>query len=169
MNLRRGRVTVGLYLSEADAQRIVQAIRQARGSLPLLQALTDVYRTMDRQGHGAGGTVRIVREDHEEGEHLAMPGGRLLSNAVASPLRKRLRAWVLSALAKWSRSHAEAFARAAAHPDAGVTVRVRLTGVPGLELLSQAAGAALRGGAVAGLFNGTPQLAVTVVPGRQKG
>ena len=98
-----------------------------------------------------------------------MPGGRLLSNALASPLRKRLRAWVLSALATWSRSHAEAFARAAAHPDAGVTVRVRLTGVPGLDLLGQAASAALRGAAVAGLFNGTPQVAVTVVPGRQKG
>jgi hypothetical protein len=167
-NLRRGRVSVGIFLSETDAQRVVQTIRQARGNLPLLQALTDVYRTMDGQAAGARGHVRIVREDHEESEDFALPVGQLLSPGVTAALRKRLRSWVLSALAQWARNNAEAFARAAGHPDAGVTVRLRLTGVPGLDTLGQVASAALRGGAVASALHGTPQVAITVAPGRQR-
>ena len=104
-------------------------------------------------------------------ESAAQPGS-LLPPALTGMLRKRLRAWILPALAKWTKNNAETFARAAAHPGAGVTIRVKLTGVPGLDLLGKAA-AAIRGGSVpTGILSalkGTPQIAITVTPGRGKG
>jgi len=167
VNLRRGRVTVGVYLSETDAQRIVEAIRQGRGALTLLQALTAAYESMDRLASGAHPPLRIVREDHEGLAQIASHAARLLPPAVAAGLRKQLRAWVLPALAEWARTHAETFARAAAHPDSGVTVRVRLTAVPGLDVLGQAANA-LRGTAAPATPRGTPSISIAVAPGTRR-
>jgi len=171
VNLRQSRITVGFYLSEAEAQRIVVAIRQGSGGPALLQALTAAYRAMDKstspQGH-----IRILREDGEDFEQLAAPlgklAGRLLAPSSTAFLRRGLRAWVLPALASWAKANAEAFARAAGHPDPGVTIRVRLTAVPGLNLLGQAM-KALPGGGVAGALSalrGTPSISISVTPGR---
>jgi hypothetical protein len=167
VNLRQSRITVGFYLSEAEAQRIIVAIRQGSGGAALLQALTAAYRAMDRstspQGH-----IRILREDSADFEELAARTGRLLPPALTAFLRRRMRAWVLPALANWAKTNAEAFARAAGHPDPGVTIRVRLTAVPGLNLLGQAM-KALPGGGVAGALSalrGTPSISVSVTPGR---
>ena len=171
INLRRGRVTVGIYVSETDAQRVVQAIRQGKGGLALLQTLADVYKNTDRKAIAGATSVRIVREDLDEAEDFALPGLGLLKGGLTGALRKKLKGWVLSSLSKWARSNAEAFARAAAHPDAGVTVRVRLTGVPGLDSLGQAAMGVLTGGglnAVRGALRVTPNVAITIAPGKQK-
>jgi hypothetical protein len=168
VNLRHGRVTVGMYLSETDAQSIVAAIRQGQGGMRLLKALVDSYQRMDRFATSVSGHVRIVREDSEqlaETESFVAPAGPLLSAGVIAALRKRLRAWVLPALANWARANAEAFARAAAHPDPGVTIRVRLTSVPGLEL---AGGAGVRSGAAAGTQRGTPSISISIAPGRRR-
>ena len=82
-----------------------------------------------------------------------------MAAATAALLRRRLDAWVLPALASWARTNGEAFARAAAHPDPGVTVRVRLTGVPGLDALAQGSGGA--GAAAAkNALRGTPSPAL---------
>ena len=167
VNLRRGRVTVGIFLSETDAQRIVEAIRQGRGGMTLLQALTDAYQSMDQFASSAQGHVRIVRED-SEAEDFAARTGQLLPPSLTALLRKRLRSWVLPALASWARANAEAFARAAAHPDAGVTIRVRLTSVPGLDIAGQAA-AVLRGSATAArALSGTPTMSISISPGRRR-
>ena len=66
------RITVGIYLSEAEAQRIAQAIRQGRGGSALAAGA-------DRglQGDGAfrrrqrRGGIAIAREDGEDFEDLA--------------------------------------------------------------------------------------------------
>ncbi len=167
VNLRRGRVTVGIFLSETEAQRIVEAIRQGRGGMSLLQALTDAYQSLDRLASSAQGHIRIVRED-SEAEDFAAPTGQFLPPGLMAPLRKRLRSWVLPALASWARTNAEAFARAAAHPDAGVTIWVRLTSVPGLDIGGQAA-AVLRGSATAAsALSGTPTIAISIAPGRRR-
>jgi hypothetical protein len=176
INLKRGRITVGIYLSETDAQRVVQTVRQGKGGLALLQALADVYKNANRKAIANATQVRIVREDLDEAEDFALPslgslGKGLLGGGVTGALKKKLRGWVLSALSNWVRNNAEAFARAAAHPDAGVTVRLRLTGVPGLDSLGQAAANVLKGGglnAVRGALRATPNIAITVAPGKQK-
>jgi hypothetical protein len=170
VNLRRSRVTVGMYLSEAETQAIVAAIRQGRGGPALLQALTVAYRTMDRSASSPHGHIRIVREDGEDFEDLAARTGRLLPPGFTVFLRRRLRGWVLPALANWAKTNGEAFIRAAGHPDAGVTIRVRLTSVPGLDLLGQGA-KALPGANVAGAVSalrGTPTIAISVTPGRRR-
>lgn len=135
VSLRRSRITVGLYLSEADAQSIAAAHRQARGGPALLQALITTYGMTDRSPAGSISPTDTAREDGEDLDGF-LPRLAPLNRNVAS-LRRQLRAWVLPALAAWAGNNGEAFARAAAHPDAGVTVLVRLTDVPGLELGGQ--------------------------------
>jgi hypothetical protein len=148
---RRGRIDVRLFFSEAESQRIAQAIRTARGEGPLLQALVGALSALDRSG--AGGAV--LREDRETFEAFA--GSGPLGRSAGS-LRRRLRAWLLPALAAWTRTNAEAFARAAASPAAGVTVRAQLSSVPGLATI---------GGTVAprGGGHAKPLIAITVAPG----
>jgi hypothetical protein len=166
VNLRRSKITVGLYLSEADAQAAAEGIRQGRGGTALLQALTTVYRSASQPGaESLNGQLRIVREDSEDHEEFA-PAGPALPPATTALLRKRLDAWVLPALATWARDNGEAFARAAAHPDPGVTLRIRLSGVPGLGTLAQGAGMA--GAAAANALRGTPTIAISVTSGRRR-
>lgn len=163
VNLRRAKITTGLYLSEADAQRVAEGIRQGRGGIVLLQALTSLYRTAAQRSAAAPhGHLRIVSEDSEDHEDLTPTAAPVLAGATITALRKRLDGWVLPALAAWARNNGEAFARAAAHPDSGVTVRIRLTSVPGLESIGRADGAA----AVMHALRGTPAIAISVTPGR---
>jgi hypothetical protein len=165
INLRKARITVGFHLSETESQTVVTAIRAGRGGAALLQALMAAYKTMD--GAGARGRVRarILREEGEDFEDFAANLGKIASGLTGS-LRKRLRAWVLPALAAWVRSNAEAFARAAAAPEDGVTIRVRLTGVPGLDLLGRLPDLPKLG--MPKIPRGTPSINITVSPGRPK-
>ncbi|BDU16742.1 hypothetical protein [Lysobacter auxotrophicus] len=168
VNLRRARITVGFYLSEADTQTVADGIRQGRGPV-LLQALTRAYRAMQQRTASApAGHVRIVQEDSEDHEDEAAKARVSMPPAVAAVLRRRIDAWVLPALATWARANGEAFARAAGHPDAGVTVRVRLGAVPGMDLLAQAGQGAARAtpAAIENALRGTPTVAITVTPGR---
>lgn len=177
IDLARARVLVGFYLSETEAQGLVAAVRDGRGTGPLLQALMALYRTVDpsaTRGRGGGRVVREANEDFadfEEFEGLVGAARPMIPRAVKSLLRKRLRAWVLPALAKWVRENSEAFARAAAHPDPGVTIRVQLTGVPGLDLVRQVA-SGLKGGVSAlgalRAIRGNPTIAFSVTPGRAR-
>jgi hypothetical protein len=153
LSLRNGIADAG----DGDARRTRRAA--------LLQALMAAYKGMDGSGGGKG-RVRILREDGEDFEDFAARLGKVASGAAGS-LKKRLRAWVLPALAAWVRTNAEAFARAAAAPEDGVTIRVRLTGVPGLDLLGRLP-------SVPGLPSmpriprATPSISITVTPGGPK-
>jgi len=165
VNLRRSKITVGLYLSEADAQTAAEGIRQGRGSAALLQALASLYKSAAQPTAAApNGHVRVVREDSEDHEELA-PAAPSLPPATMALLRQRLDAWVLPALANWSRDNGEAFARAAAHPDPGVTVRIRLTSVPGLDAIGSANAAAV---STKNALEGTPAISISVTSGRRR-
>jgi hypothetical protein len=166
VNLRKARVTVGFYLSETESQTLVTAIRGGRGGAALLQALMAAYKG---EGSGSGkGRVRILREDGEDFEDFAGRLGKVASGLNGS-LRKRLRSWVLPALAAWVRTNAEAFARAAAAPEDGVTIRVRLTGVPGLDLIGRLPGKpGLPAPSMPRIPRATPSINITVTPGGPK-
>jgi len=121
---------------------------------------------VDAAGGGTRGRVRVVREDGEDFEELTS-GFRRIASGVTGSLRKRLRAWVLPALAAWVRTNAEAFARAAAHPDEGVTIRVRLNAVPGLDLLGRLPLPSIPGApALPKIPRGTPSITINITPGR---
>ena len=163
VNLRRASITVGMYLSEADAQTAAEGVRQGRGSAALLQSLVGIYKAGAQTGASApDGRLRVVREDSEDHEEFA-PSGPSLPPATVAALRRRLDAWVLPALANWTRDNAEAFARAAAHPDPGVTVRIRLTSVPGLDAIARGDTSI-----APGALRGTPSIAITVTSGRRR-
>lgn len=169
VNAPKGRIVIGLYLSESDAQQIAEAIRKGSGTASLLKALLQASRTI-----GLGTAPRAVqKEDQEEAEEqLAGSLGRMAPAAILKALRRRLAAWVLPELAKWVKASSEAFVRAAQHPDPGVTIRVRLAGVPGLGQIRQiAAGVALPGGIanVLHAMRGKPAINISVVPGRRRG
>lgn len=162
VNLRQSKITVGIHLSETDAQGVAEAIRRGRGGAALLQALIATYRAARSPLGTRPSPLRVVREDSEDHEELA-PSAAALSPAIGAMLRRRIDAWVLPALAAWTRNNAEAFARAAAHPDAGVTVRVRLTAVPGLDAITQGTTAA-----VASALRGKPDVAISVTTGTSR-
>lgn len=159
INARRGRVTVSLYLSESEAQQVAEGIRQGRGTLGLLQALSALLKGAGEPPRAAAATTQ---EDHEDAAGGAR-GKRALPAPVAAALHRRLTGWVLPALSSWVRSNAEAFVRAAAHPQPGVTVRVQLSAVPGLELtgsVQRALGRKPRGAR----SSARPQVTITLSP-----
>jgi hypothetical protein len=169
IDTRGGRVTVAIYLSEAEAQAVVQALRSGKGAAPLLRALILAYRgASSGAAAGAHGPVGLPREgETEEFEELAGTPRPVL--ALLRALRKRVKAWIMPALADWARTNSEAFVRAADHPAAGVTVIIRLTSVPALDLLRRA----MSGGADAladalRALRGTPAISISVKPGRTR-
>ncbi|RYF13705.1 MAG: hypothetical protein EOO30_20515 [Comamonadaceae bacterium] len=167
VNQRRGRATVTFYLSEDEAQAIAAAIRKGRGAQPLLQALTAAWRAVERTAAATGTPVPVQREDEDL---AAVPRGRSrqVKPSLAAQLRRVLARLVLPALAEWSRTGAEAFARAAAHPEPGVTLRVTLTSVPGLAASCASCGSATLGKAGGSMIRTRPPVAVSVQPGRPR-
>ncbi|HEV2865885.1 MAG TPA: hypothetical protein VGX37_05170 [Allosphingosinicella sp.] len=171
IDLRRGRASVAIFISEAEAQAVVQAMRGGRGPASLLRALIAAYRgASPGAGAGARGVVGTLGEESEAFEDFSA-GSPSRAAGLVRALRKRIRAWVLAALADWARSSGEAFVRAAAHPDSGVTVRVQLTAMPGLDLIRQAlaSGGGGRFAAALRALRGSPTITVSVVPGRSGG
>jgi len=149
-NRRRGRITVRLFFSESDAQNLASRIRGGQGQSLLLQAIVKAYRSLD-------GSTRtpVLREDEQVFEELA-PGGKRPRGQLRPALMRKLRGWILPVLAKWVAANAQKFVQATAHPASGVTVRIRLTGVPDLA----PAGAPKRSA------TGAPVVAIDVLPGR---
>jgi hypothetical protein len=146
IDLVRSQITVALYLSETEAQRITEAIRQGRGRPALLSALRDAYASLDRSFSRAHGRVRIVRE-LEEQESVVGRLIRRLPPYLVDTLRQRLRGWLLPMVAQWVQTGSEQFVRAAAQPSEGVTVVVTLRSVPGLDLVRQVLAGRLAAGA----------------------
>lgn len=156
----KGTVTVGFYLSEAEAQEVAGALRAGRGATPLLSRLYAALKPATRpQREDEGDAFEPpLGEAGESFEGFAARRG--LDRGAKGKLRKRIAAWALTALSDWLRDNADAFTRAAAHPDQGVTLRVRLSDVPGLAKLDPAA--------VQSVLRGKPAAAITVSSGRRK-
>jgi hypothetical protein len=164
VHYHRGSVTVGVYFSEAQAQQIAEAIRQGRGSTALLKSIVEACR---RIGFGSIGR-RVEREDKEEFEELAGWISRRIPRFAGRALRKHLAAWILPAFSKWAAANGEAFARAASHPGSGVTIRARVSSIPGFDLLRRlaAGGASADLAAVSRALRGSPSITFTITPGR---
>lgn len=143
LNTAKSRITVGFYLSEPEAQGVAQSLRSGKGPAEVLKLLTATYRSFAQQASETGASGPAVGEEGFDGEDLetfvARRGGAL-PQGFAAVLRKQIGAWALPAIADWLRGHADDFERAAAHPDPGVRLRVRLEGVPGLAKLGPGAG-----------------------------
>ncbi len=168
IDLVRSQITVALYLSEAEAQAVSAAIRAGRGGPALLNALTSTYTSLDRSFSRAFGRVRIVQA------RAGILGGALRAVApnFAAALRRRIRRWLLPAIAGWTRTKSEEFVRASAHPANGVTVLVRMRSIPDLDVIRQTLSGRLASATrVDGAGTGSraaPTITVTVVPGKRR-
>ena len=165
VNQARARITLGFYLSEMEAQSVAEAIRQGRGHAMVLRALVVGFKRLARPPIEAVGPSGAVREDGEDLEDFAARAGRSLPHGFRRLLLRRIAAWALPAIAAWLRGNADAFVRAAADPQPGVTLRVRLSGVPGLAGLGRGAVPSLA--MLTQAMRGKP--AVTVSAGSGKG
>ena len=147
---RLGRVAIAFYLSEDQAQAIAAAVRTGRGPAALLTALNAAYTGLAPRPGGVGG--RVFRGEDESEAVL------LTAASLGHRLHRRLRRWLLPAMARWARMHGEEFARATASAASGVTV------VATVQLPRVGNGHSLRTlrGSVA------PMIAIRVVPGRQR-
>ena len=166
ISISRGgaQVVAGIYLSETEAQAIAEAMRKGRGHGVLLKALLDSFRRSSRS------EAEVLGEAFgEEGEEFDQFSARTIARFPAGfrdMLRRRISAWIMPALAGWVRTSGEAFLRAAAHPGAGVTVRIHLSGVPGL--VQATAGKVPSLTSLARSLRGSPVIAITVAPGRAR-
>jgi hypothetical protein len=157
LDRRRGRITVRLFFSESEAQQVASKIRGGKGASQLLQAIIHAYRGLDGSAAAA-----VLREDEQVFEDLVPRAqqrpraGRPLARPRPAMMR-RLRAWILPALAKWVGQNAQLFVQAAAHPESGVTVRIRVTGVPDLAPVAARKRTA----------SGTPAVLISILPGRR--
>lgn len=173
IDLRRSQIALALYLSEADAQGVAAAMRQGRGGPALLSALVAAYRALDRSFGTPHGRIRIVRESEDQEDFIGRSLRRLAPNLIGA-LRRRLRGWVMPAVAAWARTNSQDFVRAAANPASGVTILVTLASVPGLDLVRQGlAGRVVGASSAAAGSRGTPSrgaptATVTVFPGRRR-
>jgi hypothetical protein len=162
INPAKARITLGLYLSEAEAQKIAEGMRQGHGHAALLSSLfAGVKQAAQPQAtaKASGG----AEGEGEEFEDFVAGAGRSLPVGFVQLLRRRIGEWALPAVAAWLRENAQAFQRAAAHPDPGVTLRVRLNGVPGLAASTTGTPPA----SLIGALRGTPAISVSV--GSSKG
>lgn len=164
VNAAKGQVTAGFYLSEPEAQNVAEAIRKGQGHGALLQRLLGGMRAAERAAREGEGADEAVFEDGEGFEHFASKAGRSLPHGFKAVLRKRIVAWALPALSGWLKDNAEPFLRAVADPRPGVTIRVRIAGVPGLT--RGASGAIPSVKALTQALRGKPAIEVLVGPGR---
>lgn len=163
--LRGGaQIVATIYLSEADAQRVAEAVRQGRGQGVLLKALLDVFGRKPRMRGETQEPGETFGEDGEAFQDLETGVASRMPAGFKPMLRSRISAWIKPALAGWVRGNGEAFMRAAAHPDPGVTVRIKLSGVPGLTQGTAGKPPSLT--TLARSLRGTPAIAISVVPGR---
>ncbi len=164
----KGLVTISLFFSEAEAQQIVQSIRKGEGAPPLLRALVAASSHIGLR-LPAKAVRREDNEDQEDHEDFAPHLGKLMPTAIRHKIRRRLAAWILPALGQWARTGGESFARAAGHPDEGVTVRVHVQApfLKEIGKLAQSGGL----GAVAKLLKGVrtkPAIDISVNPGTKR-
>lgn len=160
----KSRITVGVYLSEAEAQSIAESMRSGRGHGELLRLLMSGFKTLGQAATEAEGPGGGIYEDGEEFEDFAGRAGARLPAGFKALLRRRVAAWALPALAEWLRGNSEAFLRAAAHPDPGVKLRIRLSNVPGLAK-AVAGGEAPTLAALTAAMQGKPAATIMVSPG----
>ncbi|WP_026927846.1 hypothetical protein [Granulicoccus phenolivorans] len=169
IDLRTATVTTAVYLSEPDAQQIAAAVQQGRGAPVFLQTVGRAIRGIT---FAPGDRSVSVRGELEEGEEFAAALLGRLAPRVLSVLQRRLRAWAMTMFAEWVRARITEFTRAAADPADGLTLRLTLRAVPGLELVKDALAGrltpeALRRVLSGDAFRGTPSGTITVVPGRR--
>jgi hypothetical protein len=166
LNLRKGEIKVWIYLSEQLAQNIAGALGSGGASTahrlvkPLVGRAAELLKSA-LFARRLPPALRIIGEapnlEHRSPPWLATMGARL---AV------KVEEWASLQIAQYVRNNAEAFRKAAASDRDGVTLRITMTRVPGMEVLRQVAkGQIPRGVQGDEWLRGEPAFEVVAAPG----
>jgi hypothetical protein len=140
LDLRRGEVRIRLYLSEAVAQEIAQALRRKAPAAVVLNLLRRTFEPQVAAHSEAPDTVRIVSESlSEESESVTRRVRRRLGRKLRRLIHHSLVRALAGELDRRYHEFAAAFDNAANNPADGVTVRVVLRGVPWMGLIRRMA------------------------------
>jgi hypothetical protein len=167
INLPRGEVRLWLYLSEPLCQQIAADLARENNAAaafkrikPLLRRLTEALKTASAHRH-LPHQIRVVSEKPNL-HHLVPHWLRHTSHHLGA----RIGEWAQVQLAQYLRNSAADFKRACASHHDGVTLRITMTKVPGMELLQQLSqGKAPKDFAAAGWPKGSPAFHVSARTG----
>ncbi len=158
-------IRVGLYLGEARAQRVAQALRDAhtgRGLMVLRDVLDRGLRTALRPTGSS--RIKIVHEAIAPAAASGRALGRLPA-LVLDQLRDRLREWLLTALARFVKAGVPRMIETVSAADEGLTFVMTIPYPAGLDALRQVLKGRLPSIATLRLPEGTPDVRVDVKPG----
>lgn len=167
LDLRSGEIHVWLYLSEKLCQLVAAELARpgnASGAFRLMQPLlrrpADMLQAVLHKRH-LPSSLRILGEAPNL-ENEVRPWLEHASRSMSA----KLTGWVSQQVAQFLRNHSDEFRKATASHHDGVTLRITMTRVPGLETLRAAAsGGPHRVPSGNGWLAGTPSFGVTVEPG----
>lgn len=159
-------VVLTWYISERRSQQIVAEMRKGAGAAPLLQALARLMGGVTANREAPLGE-ELANADFEglDGEEFSLSSVRSWIGGTKARLARKVREWTAPALGKWARDNSEAFLRAVQNPANGVTLTVRLTGVPGLTLLTNPAAVAANPKLLREPLQGKPAVTFALTPG----
>jgi hypothetical protein len=138
INLLRGEIRLWLYLSEPLAQRIVADLAKPNNTVaafkrikPLLRKITDALKTAGAHHHLSHHILVVSQKPNLHGKvpHWLKHAGHHLGVKIGE--------WAQVQLAQYLRNSVEDFKRATASHHDGVTLRITMTNVPGMDLLQQ--------------------------------
>lgn len=140
LDLRRGEVRMRLYLSEAVAQEIAQALRRKAPAAVVLNLLRRAFEPQVTARGETPDTVRVLSESlGEESEAVTRRVRRRLGRRLRGLVHQSLVRALAADLERRYHEFAAAFDKAANDPAEGVTVRVALRGVPWMGLVRRMA------------------------------
>ena len=161
-------IRLSLFLSERRAQAIGVKLRQQAHIGTLITAFKEVLdRRLDRVLNGSRrGHVKIV--------HAALAPQRAQGNAlsqlpsfVTDAVTRRLKEWLIKALASFLKQHASQFVAATEDSDDGVTLRFAIQSPPGFTMLRDALKGKMPTLSGLAAFAGSPAVKLTVAAGYQ--
>jgi hypothetical protein len=167
INLLRGEIRLWLYLSEPLSQRIVADLAKPNNTVaafrrikPLLRRITEALKTTGAHHHLSPHILVVSQKPnlHGRAPHWLKHAGHHLGAKIGE--------WAQVQLAQYLRNSAEDFKRAGASHHDGVTLRITMTNVPGMDLLQQLSqGKAPKDLSLAEWPKGSPAFQVIARPG----
>jgi hypothetical protein len=166
INLRAGEIKAWLYLSEPLCQQVSAELSKTRNAAaafrlikPLVQRVAEMVRTTVVDRH-LPPELRIISEvpnlDARVPSWLVTAGNRLAA---------KVEEWMTRQLVAYLRENAEEFRRVSAAPQDGLTLRLTMTGVPGLASIRAAGHGRSLGPKQELSFKGMPAIVIHAQPG----
>jgi hypothetical protein len=168
INLQRGEIRLWLYLSEPLCQRIAADLGKGANAAAAFAHIKHMVHRLVESLKATGVHHRLSRRIHiiEDKPRLSETAPPWLRH-VGHHLAAKITEWTQVQLAQYFRNSAEEFKRACASHHDGVTLRITMTRVPGMDLLRSASQGKTANGLLHAWPKGSPAFQVTQHPGHK--